>query len=49
MPLLSHISVFLFLAGPIDFLSLINDTVSIYTLGYYIADGKSAREFERRV
>ena len=34
MPLLLHISVFLFLAGLIDFLFPINDTVAFYILGY---------------
>ena len=37
MPLLLHISVFLFLAGLIDFLFPINDTVAFYILGYISA------------
>ena len=37
MPLLLHISVFLFLAGLIDFLFPINDTVAFYILGYVSA------------
>jgi len=37
MPLLLHISVFLFLAGLIDFLFPINETVSFYILGYIVA------------
>lgn len=37
MPLLLHISVFFFLAGLIDFLFPINDTVAFYILGYISA------------
>ena len=37
MPLLLHISVFLFLAGLIDFLFPINETVSFYIIGYIAA------------
>jgi hypothetical protein len=37
MPLLLHISVFLFLAGLVDFLFPINDTVAFYILGYISA------------
>ena len=37
IPLLLHISVFLFLAGLVDFLFPINDTVAFYILGYISA------------
>ena len=37
VPLLLHISVFLFLAGLVDFLFPINDTVAFYILGYIAA------------
>jgi hypothetical protein len=37
MPLLLHISVFLFLTGLVDFLFPINDTVAFYILGYISA------------
>lgn len=37
IPLLLHISVFLFLAGLVDFLFPINETVSFYIIGYIAA------------